>query len=46
MNSDLQEDPDAVRDAFYGFLMGVVESWSERQQQEEGSVIRGDNTEY
>ena len=41
VHSDLKQDPEAVRDEFYGFLLGVADSWTERQHREEGSIVAG-----
>ena len=38
VHSDLEENPEAVRDEFHGFLMTVIASWKDKQHREEGSI--------
>ena len=43
VHSDLEQEPEAVREEFYGFLLAVIDSWTERQQLEEGSILSGES---
>ena len=43
VHTSLEEEPEAVREEFICFLMSVVESWTDRQHREEGSILDGDN---
>lgn len=42
MPSDLEEDPEAVRDEFHSFVMAVIASCRDRQHREENSIISGE----
>ena len=42
VHSDLEEDPETVREEFHGFLLALIASWRDRQRLEEGSLISGE----
>ena len=39
VHSDLEENPEALRDEFHSFLLAVIASWRDKQHREEGSII-------
>ena len=38
VHSNLEEDPETVREEFDRFLMAAVDGWTDRQHREEGSI--------
>lgn len=43
VHTNLEEDPDTVREEFSNFLVGLITSWRDRQDQEELGIVSMQN---